>query len=101
MIVSGMLIKKGAGYLLHSDQLNHLDTKQLSSVLELCYCRINSNSTAYLLLSKVDVRADSWSLGHCVTADNYGPVCAGTENHRHLSHSHWNHLWVPEMVGTL
>lgn len=58
-IVSGVLIKKGADNLLHSDQLNHLDTKQISSLLVLWYCRINSNSAAYLLLSKVDVRADS------------------------------------------
>lgn len=57
--MSGVLINKGAGNLLHSDQLNHLDTKQISSVLVLCYCRINSNSAAYLLLSKVDVRVDS------------------------------------------
>jgi len=54
-----MLIKKGTGNLLHSAQLNHLDTKQISFVLVLCYCRINSNSAAYLLLSKVDVRVDS------------------------------------------
>lgn len=58
-IVSGVLIKKGAGSLLHSDQLNHLDTKQISSELVLCSCRINSISTAYLLLGKVDVGADS------------------------------------------
>jgi hypothetical protein len=58
-VVSGLLIKKGAGNLLHSDQLNHLETTRISFVLILRHCRNTNNSSAYLLLNKVDVGADS------------------------------------------
>jgi hypothetical protein len=58
-MVAGVLIKKGAGNLLYFDQLNHLETKQISFLLLPSYCRNTNHSSAYLLLNKVDVEADS------------------------------------------